>query len=173
MKMKTETIYFENLKDDKELSSKYKELIKLNHPDLGGNTNVMQEINSQYDYIKKHGYKAYLSKYTNSDTSLDFEDFKAKDVNQEDYVKVIRYCLDHNLDCELIGYWLWIAGDTKSHKDTLKELFCKYSGSKKRWYFAGRNFKKFKRGSGKSLNEIRETYGSSKFKYADSRLLTA
>ena len=61
----------------------------------------------------------------------------------------------------------------KDHKDTLKELFCKYSGSKKRWYFAGRNFKKFKRGSGKSLNEIRDTYGSSKFKYADSKLLTA
>ena len=41
--------YFNKVKSYKELKSTYKELLKANHPDNGGNVETMQEINLEYD----------------------------------------------------------------------------------------------------------------------------
>lgn len=31
---------------------------------------------------------------------------------------------------EVIGNWVWISGETKEHKDTLKEIGCKWAAKK-------------------------------------------
>ncbi len=41
--------YFNKVKSYKELKETYRELLKKNHPDNGGNVEVMQEINTEYD----------------------------------------------------------------------------------------------------------------------------
>ena len=43
--------YFKNVKSYEELKSQYKELLKSNHPDNGGDVEVMKEINIQYDAL--------------------------------------------------------------------------------------------------------------------------
>jgi hypothetical protein len=35
----------------------------------------------------------------------------------------------------LIGTWIWITGETRQHKETLKKLECKFSGEKQCWYW--------------------------------------
>lgn len=41
--------YFKNCKTLKELKDTYKKLLKENHPDNGGDLEVMKEINVQFD----------------------------------------------------------------------------------------------------------------------------
>lgn len=43
--------HFTNIKSYKDLKDQYKKLIKVNHPDAGGDTETMQEINSEYDVL--------------------------------------------------------------------------------------------------------------------------
>jgi len=45
--------YFENISTLEELRKQYKELLKLHHPDNGGNLEIMQEINAEYDRLFK------------------------------------------------------------------------------------------------------------------------
>ena len=52
--------YFENINTLEELRKQYKELLKLHHPDNGGNLEIMQEINTEYDRLFKVFY--YISR---------------------------------------------------------------------------------------------------------------
>ena len=45
--------YLKNINSYKELKEKYRELLKANHPDNGGNIEVMQEINCEYEALFK------------------------------------------------------------------------------------------------------------------------
>ena len=45
--------YFNNINSLKELRKQYKELLKVHHPDNGGNVSTMQEINAKYDKLFK------------------------------------------------------------------------------------------------------------------------
>lgn len=45
--------YFQNCKNLDDVKSKYRELAKEHHPDKGGDTKVMQEVNLQYSEAKK------------------------------------------------------------------------------------------------------------------------
>lgn len=46
-------IYLNNITTKEELASSYRSLALQNHPDLGGNTNIMQLINEEYRYWKE------------------------------------------------------------------------------------------------------------------------
>lgn len=45
------TKYFKNVKSYEDLKNQYRELLKANHPDNGGNTETMKEINVEYDAL--------------------------------------------------------------------------------------------------------------------------
>ncbi len=51
-----DTKHFIGIKSIKDLKAKYKELAVKNHPDKGGKTEVMQEINNEYDVLKKYPF---------------------------------------------------------------------------------------------------------------------
>ena len=50
--------HFEGLTKEEEIKARYKELAKKFHPDLGGDTETMKEINSQYDTVLRGFYQA-------------------------------------------------------------------------------------------------------------------
>jgi hypothetical protein len=62
-------------------------------------------------------------------------------------------------DLEVVrcGNWLWVSGNTKEHKDRLKELGLRWAPKKGKWYFAGTP----RRGGKKTMDwsYIREKYG--------------
>lgn len=66
------------------------------------------------------------------------------------------------LKVEIIGKWIWISGDTKPHKEELKELGCRWSSDKKMWYWrpAGQRKTYFKGMKKMDLDEIRALHGS-------------
>ena len=45
--------YFKNINTLEKLRKQYKELIKIHHPDNGGNVSDIQEVNAEYDKLFK------------------------------------------------------------------------------------------------------------------------
>lgn len=77
------------------------------------------------------------------------------------------------IEIEICGVWVWMGGDTKPHKEALKEAGAKWAAKKKMWYFRPASERKSYRRSNFSMNEIREKHGSSKIRPEWSRQLNA
>lgn len=59
---------------------------------------------------------------------------------------------------ELCGAWIWLSGETRQHKDTLKTLGCYWSKNKKMWYWRGIKYRSSNRRGAWDINKIRNTY---------------
>lgn len=143
----------------------YHKLARENHPDLGGDLEAMKQINNEYARvlvdIEKGNQRTRQAEAhaAGRKTCADFHDLD--DVGQVLYEK-IRDLLNLNMEnvvVELVGLWIWVTGDTKPHKDSLKAMGLKWAHKKVAWSFAG--VPSFH--TGKSLNDIRNTYGSTVF----------
>jgi hypothetical protein len=148
------TNYFENCQTIEEIKKRYRELAIKCHPDNGGDNETMKEINLQYEQQKGRKFTA-----TNHETKQTYEQtFDPFDGYREIINKLINL---QGITIELCGTWLWITGDTKPHKDTLKELGFTFSGKKIAWYWKPGE-KKYRKKSKRELNldEIRNLYGS-------------
>ena len=67
------------------------------------------------------------------------------------------------LKMEICGAWIWVTGDTMTHKEMLKNASFKWAKKKKAWYFRPADYKS--RGRSKmSLDDIRTKYGSAEVK---------
>jgi len=119
----------------------YKELAKKLHPDVGGSTELFKMLNSVYNHILENG--------------INFSKDSEFDIELEKVIsKILHY---ENIIIEVVGSWIWLSGDTKTIKDTLKELGFKWANKKKMWYYGemkGRNPKQ------KSMEDIKAKYGS-------------
>ena len=62
------------------------------------------------------------------------------------------------ITAELVGSWIWLAGETKKHAKELKSLGCRWAPKKMKWsfHFGGGWYKK---GHEKDYEEIKEKYG--------------
>ena len=134
--------YFKNISTIEDAKKLYKQLAKENHPDLGGNIEIMQEINAEFDKLTENLQKGQDS----TENIQEFTEF----IN-----KIINYI---NIDIEIIGTWLWIKGETYSIRAELKELGCKWSNTKKCWYKAPDDTKRH-RASNKDLEDLKKKYG--------------
>lgn len=82
--------------------------------------------------------------------------------NAEKIIEITNTLLPLGLRCELCGCWLWISGDTKPHKNTIKDLGCRWSPNKSMWYWRPADHRVVYRRKGKErdMMEIRAKYGS-------------
>lgn len=154
--------YFNNVSDLSELRKQYKELLKIHHPDNGGNVADMQEINAEYDNLFKMLKDKHNSKATDSDkTSYDNMkyDFAEDEKLREMLNKVIGF---HSITLEVIGNWLW-AFDSYNYRKELKELGFRYARNKKAWYWHSDAFRK-KSHKSLSMDDIRSYYGSTEIR---------
>ena len=166
--------YFENISTLEELRKLYKELLKLHHPDNGGNVSEMQEINSEYDRM----FKILKGQHENNNTNqaninTDYNsmkyDFAEDEKLREILNKIIHF---NNIDIELIGAWIWLSGNTYAHKKELKEFGFKYAGQKKMWCWHSEAFRK-KSHKTLSMDDIRNYYGSTNVRSESKMLLQA
>ena len=145
--------YFTGVKTLEELRSVYRDLLKANHPDNGGSTEKMQDINAAYKEafdLLKAGAK------------LDDEKEKIRWSEAEDAaIREALYKVVHldGLNIEIVGCWIWIDGNTYDAREALKEAGYTWSKARHKWHFAPYE-KKFYKGSKKSFDQIRREYGS-------------
>jgi hypothetical protein len=162
------TQYFVGLTDVTDIKKRYKDLAKQHHPDLGGDTATMQDINSQYhDALKGNHQKATSDGHTY---------YYNLEVEQAiiDQLGLILTKLNPfiGVNVWLVGKWVWIDGDTKPAKDALKDLGCRWAPKHCRWYWRHESHRS--RGNGGSFYEIATKYGVSGIKdKQDKKLATA
>jgi hypothetical protein len=133
-----------------ELKKRYRELCKTYHPDKGGSTAQMQQINNEYSSILERLMRGEPSKVHESGF-----DPMAHELRVREALEKIAHL--EGLEIEIIGNWIWVGGETRTHKDALKAAKYYWASKRKLWYFQGTPCK----GNGKPLEELRAKYGSS------------
>ncbi len=138
--------YLKGVGTRQELKNLYKDLAKKLHPDFGGSTEAMIQLNNEFDYL-----------FNRVGTT---KQEKASPETAADYMEVIKHLVAiPGITIELCGTWLWITGDTKPVKDLLKAAGFKFAAKKTAWYWHAGPYRK--RSNRKlSLSEIRAFYGS-------------
>lgn len=143
--------WFKECNTLEEVKATYKKLAKQYHPDLGGDTVTMQEINKEYAFASAKAIKG---------ANLSEEETENQILSSEAYRKAIEQII--HLDgviIELVGYWIWVTGNTYPVRTILKAAGFFFASKKSAWYFRTAEYKASKGGK-KSLDEIRDKYGS-------------
>ena len=83
--------------------------------------------------------------------------------------KVISQILHYeDITIDVVGSWIWLCGDTKPIRSTLKDLGFKWASKKKMWYYGemkGRSHKE------QSLDDIKGKYGCTTIKSVGTHLI--
>ena len=144
--------YFKDCKTVEEVKAMYKTLAKQHHPDCGGDTATMQEINKAYAIAC-----AAIFQGENRDAEDTYEQIRLS----EEYRRVIEQIIHlAGIVIELVGNWIWVTGNTYPVKKYLKEAGMFFASKKVAWYYRAEEHKT--KGGKKTLDEIREKYGSEK-----------
>ena len=139
-----------------DLKKLFKKLALINHPDKGGDTIKMQNILDAYEVLKDQ-----YSFVSNSKDQDHFEeDVHFWDIDDEDMKKAyLKICNIEGLSIEICGFWMWVTGQTYSHKKELKEAGLYYASKKQAWYWKPADYVSYSNGK-TTLEEIRKAYGS-------------
>lgn len=132
----------------------YRAAAKKWHPDH--NTapeaeHMMKLVNAAFDVLRDHTGPVEESKAAYA--SADYIDALADALNA-------IADLD-GLDIEICGVWVWVGGNTRTHKEALKAAGFRWSKKKVRWYYRPAEWKSSGRGNW-SMDKIRERHGSRK-----------
>ena len=152
--------YFATCATLEDLRKVYRRLAVQYHPDLGGDTETMQQINAEYD----NAFEALKNRHN---TQAAATGSRVIHEAPEKFRQVIeRIITIPGIEIELCGSWVWISGDTRSCKDQLKAAGCFWASKKKMWYWHPGDFKR--RGHGWTIERIRERFGSEALEFANA-----
>ena len=140
------------------VKSAYKRQAQRFHPDKGGSVEMMQAINTAYAQLKG--------------TSGTTESTEASNYPDELNAAINALADLEGLELEVCGAWLWVTGNTKEHRATLKSCKFFYAPKKVAWFFRPADYKS--RGRGKfTMEEVRERHGSQSVKAKRRKNLAA
>ncbi len=154
---------FSCLNSEKEIKDQYKKLAKQYHPDLGGCTEKMKQLNEEYEKSLTALYQSCGKSITEIDTLL-----KSDSVLRESLMKILAI---ENLIVEVCGEWIWITGETQKAKGILKSAGFLWASKKKAWFWRTPGKRSFNRREW-GLDEIRSKHGSSVVRSKKSMALT-
>jgi hypothetical protein len=143
-----------------EVKRRYRTLAQQYHPDLGGNTRDMQDINNEYQAALK-ACDGQTSKGSDNKDHTYRYNCEVETAVMEKIQELLRWNFE-GVTVALIGTWIWLTGDTKTHKDQIKALGLKYSGEKVAWYWhTGSYHRRSKHGA--SFGSMASRYGYQQF----------
>ena len=129
------------------IKTAYRTASKKYHPDRNpAGTEMMKLVNEAYQVLKEF--------------SGDVEE------QQADYGDLLNEALNAiinlpGLFIEICGAWVWVSGDTRNHKATLKQAGYKWASKKKLWYYRPAEYRSHARGN-VDMDDIRAKYGSTR-----------
>lgn len=150
--------FFENCRTAEEAKVLYRKLAKQYHPDNGGDPETMKEINAQFTVTFNRLKNTHRKQDGTTWTAAAGSKAESKETPEE-FISIIEQLMKYNVEIEIIGSFVWVSGDTKTAKDTLKKLGFKWHSKKIMWYLAPawyvrQSKKEF------TIDEIRNYYGS-------------
>lgn len=160
--------YFTNCKTAEELKTAYRKAAMKLHPDNGGNEEEFKTMQAEFSKMFDRLKNVHASK---DGGTYEKTGEYATHETAEEFMNIINTLLTFpGLNVELCGSWVWVSGDTKQYKDQLKELGCKWSANKKMWYWQNDGKRKHHKKAW-SIDQIRNTYGSTRFQQAQYKEL--
>lgn len=154
--------YFKNCDCIEELKKQYQTLCFKYHPDINKSSDavkIMQEINNEYDEL----FNKLKNVFKNQKGKI-YTDAKPVSETAEEFKNIINTLISlEGIEIELMGRWIWVSGETKPHKEQLKELNFRWCKKKGAWSWHRAEDSTVSRGD-YTLNEIREKYGSTTYK---------
>lgn len=138
---------------ERDIKITYKRLAIKYHPDknpLGGE--LMKAVNAAFDFLMANFEKVNQYQSADENAHYNYGEELENVLNVLSSLSGVIY--------EVIGNWVWISGDTREHKETLKEVGCKWAAKKKQWFYRPEEHKSSYNRREHSIDEIREMYGT-------------
>ena len=141
-----------------EIKKLYKQLALSNHPDRGGDLEIMKAINNDYDNAFNTIMK--MKDSNPNDDSAKKREYKTSETPKE-FREIIEKLMGlDGIVIEITGNWIWISGDTMKHKKYLKSLDnVSWAPVKKLWYWRMDEWASKSRKS-TPMDQIRNKFGS-------------
>ncbi len=138
----------------------YRKLCAVYHPDRNpAGLEMMKMVNEAYTALKDESGTA--------DNGQDIESYGA-----DIYAALQAIVGLDGLNIEVAGTWVWVSGDTKKHKETLKQSGFLWAMKKKMWFY--RPADSMSKGRGKySIDDIRARHGSQTINKQQQRSIAA
>lgn len=147
-----------DIKNLEQLKIEFRKFALLFHPDKGGDIEKFKILNNEFQYLVKN-----LALY-NKEQKSNKENIKNEAEELENFADIINEIITlSDIEIEIINKFIWISGDTKKHKEKLKELKFKFASNKKMWYW--HNIKNYRSFGKKDIEEIRNKYGTKKVQF--------
>lgn len=135
----------------KDIKTAYRKACSKFHPDRNpAGLEMMKVINEAYSVLE------CLESIENIETPTG---------NPDDYADFLNAALSvactlSGVVVEVCGTWVWVTGETKQHREALKNAGFFWASKKLAWYYRPADYKSTGRGS-YSLDDIRSAYGTS------------
>lgn len=143
--------FFQDCQTKEEVKKLYRELAKQFHPDHGGDLVTMQQINNEYTFV--------IAKLLRGE-NLSHEEIEAEILNAEQYKQAVNAIINlEGIVIEICGGWIWVSGNTYTHKDVFKANGFYFAPVKKMWYFRSVEYKTNSH-KAHTMDQIRSKYGS-------------
>lgn len=156
--------YFTNCKTAEELKKEYRRLAKELHPDLGGRKEDFQEMQNEFETMWERLKNIHINSEGETYTKETAE-------TPQEFINIINVLTKlKDIEVEICGSWIWVSGNTKAHKDILKQLKFRWANKKQAWYYHTEPYRK-KSKRELSLDEIRELFGSQQYKAKEEKEL--
>ncbi len=143
----------ESIRTLEELKKAYHRLCLKLHPDVGGSDAEMKSLNAEYEELFERVKNIHVNK--------DGETYEREtDETPQEFQWLIAELLKlDGVEIEIIGCFVWVSGDTKPHKERLKELGFKWHRKKCCWYKSPDGYRRWGKGE-YTMDEIRGMYAS-------------
>ncbi|ENO9982411.1 J domain-containing protein [Morganella morganii] len=143
---------------EQDIKTAYKKASLKFHPDRNqGNpvaAEMMKAVNCAYDVLMQNLDKINAFQSTDESKRYNYGEEIENVLNELNVLSGIIF--------EVAGNWIWISGDTKTHKDALgaNGLGCKWSPKKSMWYYRPEEYKAHGNRKSHSMDEIRAMHGT-------------
>lgn len=132
----------------------YRQACSKYHPDRNpAGLEMMKLINAAYSSLSDVLNGAQFDKSVSKEYKEGLENY-GQDINA-----ALMAIINLGLQIEVCGSWVWVSGDTKPHKETLKVAGFKWAPKKRMWHFRPADYKSFNRGKW-DMDKIRSKHGS-------------
>ncbi|EKN3891436.1 J domain-containing protein [Yersinia enterocolitica] len=138
---------------EQDIKTAYKKLALKYHPDrnpLG--SELMKAVNTAFDFLMANIDKVNQFQSEDESAHYNYGEELEKVLNVLSGLAGVIY--------EVIGNWVWISGETREHKEALKEMGCKWAAKKKQWFYRPEEHRSRFNRKEHSIDEIREMYGT-------------